>query len=146
MAMTGSDQQSAKHRGQELLRAGRLALAQGNRRKAHDLWKQAAMVDPRNEQVWLALLDVVTNYEDKRVCLENILSINPNNRQAAGQLNSLMVMFGETPTSPSGYIASTPLAKALTPFGSLLRWIVIIMILLALFALGALAGVLLNLI
>ena len=40
------------------------------------------MLDPYNEQVWLALLEVLDTPEDRRVCLQNILSINPMNVQA----------------------------------------------------------------
>ena len=72
----------------ELMEAGRAAYNQGNRRKAHDIWREAATLDPYNEQVWLALLDVLENEEDRVVCLQNIIAINPMNIQARRELRA----------------------------------------------------------
>lgn len=65
-----------------LMHEGRQALERDDPQQAHDLWKQAALIDPYNEQVWVNLLDVLTDPQDRRVCLENILAINPMNVQA----------------------------------------------------------------
>lgn len=73
----------------DLLQAGRSALTIGNRQQAHDLWKKAAQMNPHSEQIWLALLEVIDNDEDRRVCLENILQINSMNVQARRELNKL---------------------------------------------------------
>lgn len=73
----------------DLMQAGRVAYAANQRQIAHDLWKEAAALDPYNEQVWLALLDVLDSDEDRRVCLQNIIAINPLNVQARRQLNRL---------------------------------------------------------
>ncbi len=73
----------------DLMQAGRVAYTAGKRRMAHDLWREAANIDPYNEQVWLALLDVVEADADKRVCLQNILAINPLNVQARRQLGKI---------------------------------------------------------
>lgn len=83
VARAGADQFN------DLLQAGRSALALGNRQQAHDLWKKAAQLNPYSEQVWLALLEVIANDEDRRVCLENILQINSLNVQARRELNKL---------------------------------------------------------
>lgn len=69
-----------------LMKEARAAYNKGDRKLAHDLWRQAAMIEPYNEQVWLALLDVLDQKEDRRVCLQNILSINPMNIQARRML------------------------------------------------------------
>jgi hypothetical protein len=71
-----------------LMEAGRLAYGQGNRQRAHDLWREAATMDPYSEQVWLALLDVLDSDEDRVVCLQNIIAINPMNIQARRQLRA----------------------------------------------------------
>jgi hypothetical protein len=71
-----------------LMEAGRLAYAQGNRQRAHDLWREAATIDPYSEQVWLALLDVLDTDEDRIVCLQNVIAINPMNIQARRQLRA----------------------------------------------------------
>ena len=60
---------------EELFQAGRSAFAMGNVQQAHDFWKEAARLSPFNEQVWLALLDVIDSDEDRRVCLQNILQL-----------------------------------------------------------------------
>ena len=73
----------------DLMQAGRVAYAAGKRKMAHDLWREAANIDPYNEQVWLALLDVIEADADKRVCLQNILAINPLNVPARRQLGKL---------------------------------------------------------
>ncbi len=67
---------------EQLMREGRIALDRGDQRLAHTLWREAAMVDPYNEQVWVALLDVLDSLDDRRVCLQNIVEINPLNAQA----------------------------------------------------------------
>ncbi|MBA3873516.1 MAG: hypothetical protein ABI970_07765 [Chloroflexota bacterium] len=74
----------------ELFQAGRSAFAMGNLQQAHDFWKEAARLSPFNEQVWLALLDVIDSDEDRRVCLQNILQINPLNVQARRMLNQIV--------------------------------------------------------
>jgi hypothetical protein len=73
----------------DLMQAGRVAFAAGKPQMAHDLWREAARVDPYNEQVWLALLDVLDSDQDRKVCLQNILVINPMNVQARRQLSQL---------------------------------------------------------
>jgi hypothetical protein len=71
-----------------LMSDGRTAYNKGDLTRAHDLWRQAAMIEPYNEQVWLALLDVLDKKEDRQVCLQNILSINPMNIQARRMLRA----------------------------------------------------------
>ena len=75
---------------EELFQAGRSAFAMGNLQEAHDFWKEAARLSPFSEQVWLALLDVIDTDEDRRVCLQNILQINPMNVQARRMLNQIV--------------------------------------------------------
>lgn len=87
-----ANQQAARpgsERFDELLDAGRTAYLTGDPRLAHDYWKEAARLNPANEQVWTALLDVIETEEDQRVCLQNIIQINPLNVQARRQLNQL---------------------------------------------------------
>lgn len=70
------------------MREGRIALNSRDRGLAHELWREAAMVDPYNERVWLALLEVIDSPEDRRVCLQNIVEINPMNTQARRMLRA----------------------------------------------------------
>jgi cytochrome c-type biogenesis protein CcmH/NrfG len=67
---------------EQTMQAGRKAFNAGKKREAHDLWHEAARLDPFREEVWLALLDVVASDEDRHVCLQNIIAINPLNVRA----------------------------------------------------------------
>jgi hypothetical protein len=73
-----------------LMRLGQVAHAQGDSRAAHDYWRQAAMIEPDNEQVWTALMWVLDGEEDRKVCLRNILAINPQNLRAQAMLDELL--------------------------------------------------------
>jgi hypothetical protein len=73
-----------------LMRLGQVAHAQGDSRAAHDYWRQAAMIEPDNEQVWTALMWVLDGEDDKKVCLRNILAINPQNLRAQAMLDELL--------------------------------------------------------
>lgn len=70
----------------DLMKAGVDALAEGKTHLAHKLWREAATLDPTNERAWLALLKVVETEDDRRVCLQNIISINPENETARRRL------------------------------------------------------------
>jgi hypothetical protein len=74
---------------ESLLDAGKRALSAGNRRAAHEYWRMAAVSHPYEERVWLALMDVITEEDDREVCLENIIAINPLNPDARRQLRAL---------------------------------------------------------
>ena len=74
--------QDRRERFNDLLLAGKQAYEAGDRRAAHDRWRAAAAIDPYNEKVWTALLRVLDDEDDRRVCLENIIAINPMNVQA----------------------------------------------------------------
>lgn len=73
---------------ESLLRAGREAFDTGDAGRAHDLWREAAILDPYDERTWLQLLEVLQTPEDRIVCLQNILSINPLNTNARRQLRA----------------------------------------------------------
>lgn len=89
----------------ELMRAGEVAYATGKRQQAHYIWRRAAMLRPYDEQVWLALLNVVDDDEDRRVCLENIIAINPHNLQAQYQLTNT---WGMRSAHATGEVIAVP--------------------------------------
>lgn len=72
-----------------LFKAGKDAAKQGHKQQAHDLFRQAIEVDPYHEQVWLWLASVVMTDDDRRVCFENVLELNPDNALATRQLHRL---------------------------------------------------------
>lgn len=92
----------------DLMRAGHIAYAKGKHHKAHQIWRRAAMMRPYEEQVWLALLSVLDSDNDRRVCLQNIIAINPNNLQAKDQLRQI-----ESQTSPN----TQPVQRVIRPAG-----------------------------
>ena len=72
-----------------LFKAGKDAARQGDNAQAHALFRRAIEVDPYHEQVWLWLASVVETDEDRRVCFENVLELNPGNTTARARLRHL---------------------------------------------------------
>jgi Tfp pilus assembly protein PilF len=74
-----------------LLGLGEAALRRGDAGKAHRIWREAARLAPYDERVWVALLHVLDREDDRRVCLQNIIAINPLNDEA----RRLLRRYGE---------------------------------------------------
>ncbi|MGQ9848626.1 MAG: tetratricopeptide repeat protein [Aggregatilineaceae bacterium] len=72
-----------------LFKEGKEAAKRGDRAKAHELFRQAIEIDPYHEQVWLWLASVVDTDEDRQVCFENVLELNPSHPTARQQLQRL---------------------------------------------------------
>jgi hypothetical protein len=72
-----------------LFNAGKEAARQGDKARAHLFFRRAIEVDPYHELVWLWLASVVLTDEDRRVCFENVLELNPDNPTARRQLQKL---------------------------------------------------------
>ncbi len=89
-------------RANQLMHEGLSAFARNEVQIAHDLLRQAATLHPKDEQVWLALLNVVEDDADKRVCLENILAINPYNILAQRHLRTINILQGAEYTELGG--------------------------------------------
>ncbi|MCA9915727.1 MAG: hypothetical protein KC496_20370 [Anaerolineae bacterium] len=75
---------------ERLMRLGNVSRAQGDHRLAHEYWREAAMLQPERVEVWKALLNILETDEDRRVCLQNILALEPDNRPAKQQLAALL--------------------------------------------------------
>ena len=73
----------------DLFRKGKDAARSGQRAKAHTLFRKAIEIDPYHEQVWLWLASVVENDDDRRVCFENVLALNPTHPTARKQMQIL---------------------------------------------------------
>ncbi len=72
-----------------MVREGVNALKAGRKEEASVLLLKAVELDPYNEDAWLWLSGIVESPEDQRTCLENVLSINPNNARARSGLEYL---------------------------------------------------------
>lgn len=81
--MTASNETAA------LLQRGVAAARAGRKEEASRLLMQVVEHDERNEQAWLWLSSVVDSLDDRRVCLENVLAINPNHSAALTGLRHL---------------------------------------------------------
>jgi len=66
----------------ELLQEGITAARAKKADEALALLKQVVELEPRNETAWLWLSGVVQTDEQRAVCLENVLAVNPDNELA----------------------------------------------------------------
>ena len=65
------------------------AIRVGNREEGRRLLEQLLETDENNEQIWLWLTSVVDTDEDREVCLENVLALNPQNVVARRGLEAI---------------------------------------------------------
>lgn len=73
----------------ELLQQGIAAVKAGRKEEARQALLRVIELDEQNEHAWLWLSGVVESLEDRRVCLENVLAINPHNANAQAGLRWL---------------------------------------------------------
>ncbi len=66
----------------DLLQRGIEAARAKRTDEARALLMQCVQLDEQNEQAWLWLSGVVESLDDRRVCLENVLALNPDNQRA----------------------------------------------------------------
>jgi hypothetical protein len=71
------------------LQDGKNAISQGNLQQARLIFEALLQENPRNEDAWLGLAEVLTETEDKRICYENVLKINKNSEAAKEGLRNL---------------------------------------------------------
>lgn len=71
------------------LRQGIAAARAGDAERAYELLLKVVEIDQYNEQAWLWLSSVVESDDDREVCLENVLAINPDNKVAKAGLEHL---------------------------------------------------------
>jgi hypothetical protein len=81
-----------------MIREGINAYRAGNREESRTLLLKAVELDEHNEQAWMWLSAVVDTVEDQQTCLENVLSINPNNEKAK---QGLRILSQKTASSAS---------------------------------------------
>lgn len=82
-----------------MVREGINAYRAGKKEEARALLLRAVEIDQYNEQAWLWLSAVVESPEEQRTCLENVLTINPNNERARQGLEMLSKKAGAPPPS-----------------------------------------------
>ena len=71
------------------LQDGKDAIGRGNLQQARLIFEAILQENPRDEEAWLELGNVLTETEDKRICYENALKINKSNLTAREALRNL---------------------------------------------------------
>jgi hypothetical protein len=74
---------------EQLLREGIAAAKGGKRASAQEILREVVALDEHNEKGWLWLASVVDSDEERRVCLSNVLVVNPGNQKAQAELNAI---------------------------------------------------------
>lgn len=74
---------------EQWLHEGILAAKDGQREQARFRLLDVVEQDQANEAAWFWLYRVFDHYDDKRICLENLITINPQNRWAHEELRQL---------------------------------------------------------
>ncbi|MGD2078127.1 MAG: hypothetical protein PVH18_07070, partial [Chloroflexota bacterium] len=100
------------------LALGREAAKRGDHAIALGHLHSVVEAEPENEDAWLWLSAVVESDADKRLCLENVLVLNPEHEAARRGLARLAVVDDEA-VEPPGQLISRRM-EALTPAGAIL--------------------------
>ncbi len=95
---------------EELYQGGLAAAQAGNRRLAQVFFKRAVSLEPRHEESWLRLGEVLDDPEDIAYCLKAVLAIHPNHPQARVMLDVLENRRQEHPR-PARLSTESPLAE-----------------------------------
>ncbi len=65
------------------------AIRMGDKEEGRQILEEILEADESNEEVWLWLSSVVDTDEDREICLENVLALNPDNAVADKGLEAL---------------------------------------------------------
>ncbi|HJX37908.1 MAG TPA: hypothetical protein VJ714_04880 [Anaerolineae bacterium] len=84
-----------------LLSAGVDAVKEERLEQARELLYQVIDLDERNEKAWLWLSGVVPGVEERIICLENVLAINPHHQLAKEGLRHLQTQRRAKGAGPS---------------------------------------------
>ena len=84
----------------DLLQRGIEAARAKRNAEARELLMYVVQLDEQNEQAWLWLSGVVESNDDRRVCLENVLALNPANQRAQAGLRWLDQHAPAAPVAP----------------------------------------------
>jgi hypothetical protein len=114
---------------EQLLREGIAAAKVGDKENARKKLREVTELDQYNEKAWYWLASVVESDEERRICLGNVVVINPKNERAKQMLDELISggtkMRGpETSASPIGrlvgmFLALKPIQKVIVALGAL---------------------------
>jgi hypothetical protein len=77
------------------LRAGIRAAQQGDADRARELLEGVLRQQRTNELAWIWMASIVKTQKERRLCLQRVLQINPNNRPAREAINNMVSVIGE---------------------------------------------------
>lgn len=108
---------------ESLIKNGIRAYKANKKEEAFEALSKATELDPYNAQAWIWLSAVVDSEDDKRVCLENVLHIDPDNAAAQKGLKLLTAKRPNAPTPapepppapptpPKPSVSSAPIATS----------------------------------
>jgi hypothetical protein len=103
----------------ELLRQAQALVKQGRKADARPVLERIVREDDQNEQAWLWLSAVVDTLDDQRICLENVLMLNPTNVKAQKGLETIRGKLGNAPKplqSPSNPVQPISPSNAPSPY------------------------------
>ena len=74
-------------------------IKQGNKEKARELVRNFIKTNPNNEMAWWIYAKIAENIEQRVYCLEKVVEINPNYKNAKEQLQIDQKKIGKIPSS-----------------------------------------------
>lgn len=105
-----------------MVREGVGAYRAGRKEEARILLMRAVEIDQYNEDAWLWLSAVVETPEEQRTCLENVITINPNNERAKQGIQILDQKLGAnakaTSTQADDLLAGASFTPPLSPLST----------------------------
>lgn len=99
----------------DLVKEAANAYRAGRRQEARTKLMQAISLNEQHEQAWLWMSAVADSLEERQICLENVLTLNPANEQARKGLDAVnrqLAERGGSPSAPPSPPAPTPPAPA----------------------------------
>jgi hypothetical protein len=130
--VTGKPSESGSERTsrvEQLIREGIAATKSGDKATARARLREAVALDESSEKAWFWLASVVESDEERRVCLGNVLVINPNNTRAQEMLDRLTM---GPRGSPGGRGGLPPLDPGMRRTITLMGGVILVMLLIVL--------------
>lgn len=94
------------------LAAGIQAAQQGDAERARELLEGVLRQDRNNELAWVWMASVVGSTRERRICLEKVLQLNPQNEAARSALNNLVGVIGDSSQIDYASIAAAAQTRA----------------------------------
>jgi hypothetical protein len=103
---------ASQHEIEQWLQEGIIAAKAGRYDQARFRLLDVVQENQTNETAWYWLYHLFNNYEDRRVCLENLITINPHNDWAHREL---LKYLGQSASIPANHATHRPTAVEASP-------------------------------